>query len=174
MSGVTVRTLHHYDEIGLLVPSERTTAGYRAYSRGDAERLGHVLAYRACGVPLAEIRALLDDEDLDRAEHLRRQLALLRSRAADLDRQLQALTRAWEAATMGINLDPDEILEVFGEHDPTQYAGEAEERWGEHRRLPRVASAHVVVHQGGLAAVSGRVGGDRGRAGRLPPCGGAS
>jgi MerR family transcriptional regulator, thiopeptide resistance regulator len=130
MSGITVRTLHHYDEIGLLVPSARSSAGYRAYSRGDVERLGHVLAYRACGVPLADIRALLDDEDLERAEHLGRQLALLRTRAADLDRQLKALTRAWEAATMGINLDPVEILEVFGENDPTQYAGEAEEKWG--------------------------------------------
>jgi DNA-binding transcriptional MerR regulator len=130
MSGVTVRALHHYDEIGLLVPSDRTAAGYRTYSRADAERLGHVLAYRACGVPLADIRALLDGDGLDRAGHLRRQLDLLQGRAADLDRQLQALRRAWEAATMGINLDPDEILEVFGEHDPTQYAAETEERWG--------------------------------------------
>jgi MerR family transcriptional regulator, thiopeptide resistance regulator len=130
MSGVTVRALHHYDEIGLLVPSDRTAAGYRTYSRGDAERLGHVLAYRACGLPLADIRALLDADDVDRSGHLRRQLDLLRARAAHLDRQLQALTSAWEATTMGINLDPDEILEVFGEHDPTQYAAEAEERWG--------------------------------------------
>jgi DNA-binding transcriptional MerR regulator len=130
LSGVTVRTLHHSDEIGLLVPSERSPAGYRLYTRDDAERLGHVLAYRACGVPLAEIRALLDDDGGDRASHLRRQLDLLDARAAELERQRQSLRRAWEAATMGINLDPEEILEVFGEHDPTAHAAEAEERWG--------------------------------------------
>jgi MerR family transcriptional regulator, thiopeptide resistance regulator len=130
LSGVTVRTLHHYDAIGLLVPSGRSSAGYRVYRRADAERLGHVLAYRACGVPLADIGALIDAPGVDRATHLRRQLDLLDARADDINRQRQALTRAWEAATMGINLDPDEILEVFGENDPTQHAAEAEERWG--------------------------------------------
>lgn len=130
MSGVTVRTLHHYDEIGLLVPSGRTSSGYRVYSAADAERLGHVLAYRQCGLTLAEIEATLAETTGDRSVHLRRQLALLDARAAELDAQRTTLRRAVEAMEMGINLDPEEILEVFGEHDPAQYGEEVRERWG--------------------------------------------
>jgi DNA-binding transcriptional MerR regulator len=129
LSGVTVRTLHHYDAVGLLRPSGRTQSGYRLYSAGDAHRLGRILAYRACGLSLAEIGVVIDDDDP--VEHLRRQLALLDARREILDRQRETLQRALEARLMGINLDPDEILEVFGEHDPTQYAAEVEERWGD-------------------------------------------
>src|SRR3954447_23541414 len=61
LAGVTIRTLHHYDEIGLLQPSARTVAGYRAYSEDDVERLREVLAYRRLGFGLREIADLVDD-----------------------------------------------------------------------------------------------------------------
>jgi MerR family transcriptional regulator, thiopeptide resistance regulator len=131
LGGTTVRTLHHYDEIGLLVPTGRSDAGYRLYSDADLGRLGHVLAYRACGVPLGEIAALLDDPAVDRGSHLMRQIAALDERAADMERRRTALRRALEAWQMGINLDPTELVEVFGEHDPAAYADEAQERWGD-------------------------------------------
>ena len=60
--GLSVRTLHHYDAIGLVVPSGRTDAGYRVYAPADVQRLANVLAYRACGLSLADIARLLDDE----------------------------------------------------------------------------------------------------------------
>lgn len=129
LSGVTVRTLHHYDAIGLLAPSGRTAAGYRLYSTADAHRLGRILAYRACGLALADIASVIDDDEP--IGHLRRQLALLDARQVELDTQRATLRRALEARQMGITLDPDEMLEVFGEHDPTPYAQEAEERWGD-------------------------------------------
>lgn len=129
ISGVTVRTLHHYDAIGLLVPGGRTQAGYRLYSSADATRLGRILAYRACGLALADIATVLDEDDP--IGHLRRQLALLDVRRDELDRQRDTLRRALEARIMGITLDPEEMLEVFGEHDPTEHAQEAEERWGD-------------------------------------------
>ena len=131
MSGVTARTLHHYDSIGLLVPSGRTDAGYRHYSTADADRLGQILAYRACGLGLAEIASILQEDGLGRADHLRRQLELLDDRIARMDTQRATLRRAWEAQQMGINLDPEEILEVFGDTDPAQYAQEVQERWGD-------------------------------------------
>lgn len=131
MSGVTVRTLHHYDAIGLLSPSGRTSSGYREYSRADAQRLAQIVAYRAGGLALGEIRVALDAAGTPLVEHLRRQLALLDDRTAELAVQRAALTRALEASEMGINLEPEEILEVFGESDPRAYAAEAEERWGE-------------------------------------------
>src|SRR4029453_4433546 len=77
LTGVSVRTLHHYDHIGLVVPSVRTPAGYRGYTDADVEGLPLGLVYRAGGLPLAEIRTLLDDQDADVVEHLQRQHALL-------------------------------------------------------------------------------------------------
>ena len=59
IAGVTVRTLHHYDDIGLLVPSERSAAGYRLYAAGDLERLQQILLYRELDLPLEAIRRLL-------------------------------------------------------------------------------------------------------------------
>ena len=70
LAGVTVRTLHHYDRIGLLSPSGRTAAGYRSYAPTDLDRLHQVLLYRELGFPLEEIAILLDDPSADPAAHL--------------------------------------------------------------------------------------------------------
>ena len=85
LAGVTVRTLHHYDEIGLLSPSGRTSAGYRRYDDADLERLQQILFYRELGFPLEEIAVIIDDPGRARREHLRRQHELLTGadRAAD-------------------------------------------------------------------------------------------
>ena len=63
LTGVTVRALHHYDEIGLLKPTARTAAGYRRYSLTDLERLHRILTYRELGFALPEIAVLLDGTD---------------------------------------------------------------------------------------------------------------
>ncbi|MFI6644455.1 MerR family transcriptional regulator [Streptomyces sp. NPDC050504] len=129
-AGITVRTLHHYDEIGLLTPGGRSPAGHRRYSDADLDRLQQVLFYRELGFPLEEVQALLDDPDTDPREHLRRQHALLTGRIETLKKMAEAVETAMEARKMGINLTPEEKFEVFGEHDPEQYAEEVEERWG--------------------------------------------
>ncbi|AEY90792.1 MerR-family transcriptional regulator [Streptomyces hygroscopicus subsp. jinggangensis 5008] len=129
-AGVTVRTLHHYDEIGLLVPSERTYAGHRRYSDTDLDRLQQILFYRELGFPLDEVAALLDDPDADPRTHLRRQHDLLTARIEKLQKMAAAVEHALEARTMGIDLTPEERFEVFGDKDPEQYAEEAERRWG--------------------------------------------
>lgn len=127
---VSVRALHHYDQIGLLEPSARTASGSRSYSAADLERLQRVLCYRELGFSLDEIATIVDDTDVDTLGHLRRQHALLGDRIARLQRIIAAVEKAMEARTMGINLDPHEMVEVFGDHDPTEHAAEAEERWG--------------------------------------------
>jgi DNA-binding transcriptional MerR regulator len=72
-TGLTVRTLHHYDEIGLLTPSERTEAGYRLYGEDDVRRLYEIRALRDLGLPLSEIPAALDGDPRGVLEgHLRR------------------------------------------------------------------------------------------------------
>jgi DNA-binding transcriptional MerR regulator len=130
MSGVTVRTLHHYDEIGLLHPSARSENGYRRYADADLERLQRILFYRELGFGLDDISRVLTDDGSDTIGHLRRQHAMLRDRIGRLERMAAAVEKAMEAHTMGISLTPEERLEVFGDQDPDRYLAEAEERWG--------------------------------------------
>ncbi|MBB6418645.1 MerR family transcriptional regulator [Streptomyces sp. AK010] len=130
-AGVTVRTLHHYDDIGLLVPSERSHAGHRRYSDADLDRLQQILFYRELGFPLEKVAALLDDPDADPRAHLRRQHELLTARIEKLRKMAAAVEHAMEARTMGIDLTPEERFEVFGDNDPEQYAEEVEQRWGD-------------------------------------------
>ncbi len=131
LAGVTVRTLHHYDRIGLLSPSGRTAAGYRQYAPADLDRLHQVLLYRELGFPLEEVATLLDDPSADPEAHLRRQHRLLRDRLERTSEMIAAVEKEMEARNMGISLTPEERFEVFGEHDPAQYEAEVEERWGE-------------------------------------------
>jgi DNA-binding transcriptional MerR regulator len=131
LAGVSVRTLHHYHEIGLLAPSGQTPAGYRKYSADDLERLQRVLFYRELGFALDDIVTILDDPATDAGGHLRRQRDLLTRRIRRLEAMVTAVDRAMEARHMGISLTPEERLEVFGDRDPAQYAEEAERRWGE-------------------------------------------
>jgi MerR family transcriptional regulator, thiopeptide resistance regulator len=131
LTGVTVRTLHHYDRIGLLRPSGRTAAGYRQYAAADLERLHQVLLYRELGFPLEEVAALLDDPAADPAEHLRRQHRLLRERLARTQAMVAAVEKEMEARHMGISLTPEERFELFGDWLPEEYEAEAEERWGD-------------------------------------------
>ncbi|MFH9585577.1 MerR family transcriptional regulator [Streptomyces luteogriseus] len=130
-AGVTVRTLHHYDDINLLVPSERSHAGHRRYSDADLDRLQQILFYRELGFPLEEVAALLDDPDADPRAHLRRQHDLLTARIEKLRKMAAAVEHAMEARAMGLNLTPEEKFEVFGGKDPEQYAEEVKERWGD-------------------------------------------
>jgi DNA-binding transcriptional MerR regulator len=131
LAGVTVRTLHHYDRIGLVSPSRRTTAGYRVYAAADLDRLHQVLVYRELGFPLDEVAALLDDADADPEAHLRRQHGLLRDRLERTRAVLAALEKEMEARSMGISLTPEEKFELFGEGYSEDYESEAEERWGD-------------------------------------------
>jgi DNA-binding transcriptional MerR regulator len=129
-AGVTVRALHHYDDIGLLVPSERNHAGHRRYSDTDLDRLQQVLFYRELGFPLEEVQTLLDDPATDPRAHLRRRHEVLLARIERLQKMAEAVEHAMEAQKMGIQLTPEERFEVFGDKDPEQYAEEAEQRWG--------------------------------------------
>lgn len=132
LARVTVRTLHHYDRIGLVRPGLRTAAGYRCYTDEDAERLAQVLGYRELGFALGEIRTILDEPGTDPLEHLRRQRGLLSERMERLRRIVTSIDTRLEAENMGTTrLTPAEKLEVFGDFDPDENAEEAQQRWGE-------------------------------------------
>ncbi len=129
MAGITVRTLHHYDEIGLLRPSERRDNDYRAYTDADVSRLQQILTYRELDLGLDEIARLLNEtsdpvDALRQARHrIDRQLKKLRRIAARLD-------RAIDAELKGTPMTAYEKLEVFGDFDPNEFVTEAEARWG--------------------------------------------
>ncbi|MGS2616395.1 MerR family transcriptional regulator [Micromonospora sp. LZ34] len=146
LAGVTVRTLHHYDEIGLLSPSGRSSTGYRRYDDADLERLQLIRYYRELGFPLEEIAAILDDPASDPAAHLRRQHELLTVRIKRLQEMVTAIEFAMEASKLNIQLTPQERFEVFGDFDPDAHAEEAEQRWGgseAYRESNRRVSRHT-------------------------------
>jgi DNA-binding transcriptional MerR regulator len=127
LAGVTVRTLHHYDELGLLSPSGRSEAGYRLYSYDDLARLREILIWRTLGFPLTEIGSLLDDPGHDRLAALERQRELIEH---EIDR-LGALATAVDAAIAAhVNGDRQEETTMFEGFDPSEYEQEARERWG--------------------------------------------
>ena len=130
LAGVTIRTLHHYGQIGLLEPADRSPTGYRRYNDADLQRLQHILFYRELGFPLDEIAVILDDPGADSRAHLSRQHALLRNRIGRLEAMIAAVEKELEAHTMGIALTPEEKFEIFGENYSEDYETEAEQRWG--------------------------------------------
>ncbi|MBY6367012.1 MerR family transcriptional regulator [Rhodococcus corynebacterioides] len=132
LADVSVRTLHHYDAVGLVVPSGRTGAGYRTYSDDDVERLFAVLAYRELGFPLDEIRTLLDDPAADALTHLRRQRDALADRIDHLQAMATAVDTLIEERTMGQQPTPEQLREIWGDDwTGEKYEDEARERWGE-------------------------------------------
>ncbi len=131
LAGVTVRTLHHYDEIGLLTPDERTDAGYRRYGEPELDRLQRILFYRELGFGLDQIKDALAEGGGTSLGHLRRQHGLLQERIGRLERMVAAVEKEMEAHKMGIPLSPQERFEVFGDFNPDDHAAEVKERWGD-------------------------------------------
>jgi DNA-binding transcriptional MerR regulator len=93
-AGVTVRALHHYDRLGLLKPSGRTEAGYRLYSERDFARLQQIVTLKFIGLSLGEIKALLDERELDLAQTLRLQRRLLEEKRRQVTTAIHAIEEA--------------------------------------------------------------------------------
>src|SRR5699024_711508 len=121
--GVTVRTLRHWETIGLLAPEWRTAGGHRLYVEEDLERAQRILVYREVGLPLAEIRALVDG-DADARTHLARQRRLLVERASHLRRMIGAVDDMMEAIDMDRKMSAREAAEKFGGGWNEEYAEE--------------------------------------------------
>ena len=131
LANVSVRTLHHYDEIGLLVPSSRTDAGYRLYSDDDLRRLQEILLFRELEIPLEDIAALLTGGAFDRRAALELQHEMLLQKAARTAALITSVDRAINAARTGVRMTKEEMFEVFGDFDPTEHEDEVQERWGQ-------------------------------------------
>lgn len=126
-TGISIRTLHHYDEIGLVKPSSRSEAGYRLYAQKDVERLQQVLFYRALGLPLEEIARLLSDPDADRRAVLLSQRELLLQRADQARALVTLIDRTIAALDRGESMSQEDLFDGF---QPSEYEEEARQRWG--------------------------------------------
>jgi len=127
LAGVTVRTLHHYDEIGLLKPAEVTGAGYRIYSDEDLERLQQILFFRELGFSLHEIKEIMDSPGFDRRQALLDHRKLLEERQERLGRLIQSVDRTLDSMERGIEMDKKDMFDGF---DQSKYEEEARRRWG--------------------------------------------
>ena len=132
LAGVSVRTLHHYDEIGLLEPSERSASGYRLYSAADLRRLQRILFYRELDFDLALIADVLDDPA---AAHLADQRRLLVERIDRYQAMVEVIDKELVARELGLTITPEERLEVFGSTRLEDNARRVVERWGGNDRF---------------------------------------
>lgn len=124
-TGVSVRTLHHYDAIGLLRPTQTTASGYRLYDEAALERLQSILLFRELEFPLKEIAAILDSPSFDRRRALRQQIELLRLKREHIERLIRL---ACEIETEGMStLD----FSAFDTSKLDEYAAQAKASWGE-------------------------------------------
>ncbi|KIU17301.1 MerR family transcriptional regulator [Mycolicibacterium llatzerense] len=126
--GITVRTLHHYDDIGLLTPSRRAASGYRVYTSADLTRLSQIIVYRRLEFPLDEIASLLDEGN--EVSHLIRQRERVMSQLDELKALVEAIDQALEKAMTNTPMTDDDMRELFGEGFD-DYQAEAEQKWGD-------------------------------------------
>ncbi|WP_211226867.1 MerR family transcriptional regulator [Amycolatopsis benzoatilytica] len=129
--GVSVKTLHHWDAVGLVRPSGRTSSGYRVYSDEDVARIHRVLVYRELGFSLADIGPLIDDPSVDSHAHLTRQRRELRERVARLRDMETAVERMMAATRGGMQLTAQEQVSIFGSEWNPDWVDQAAARWGD-------------------------------------------
>ena len=124
ISGVSVRTLHHYDAIGLLKPAQITEAGYRLYDEDALGRLQTILMLKTLEFPLKEIKAILDAPNFDAVAAMEQQIKLLELRRAHLDGLIAHARKIKETGVISMNFKPFDTKKL------DTYAAEAKEKWG--------------------------------------------
>jgi DNA-binding transcriptional MerR regulator len=140
-AGVTVRTLHHYDRLGLLAPSGRTEAGYRLYGDRDLVRLEQILALKFIGFPLREIRRLLKRDAKDLPGALRRQRTMILEKRRLLDLAAEAIQRAETAPDWAAI---QKIIEVIHMQDNMEWAKKYYSEQARASLADRQVSAEVI------------------------------
>ena len=124
LTGISVRTLHHYDDIGLLKPTTVTEAGYRLYDDTALERLQHILLFKELQFPLKDIKEILESPDFDRKKALEQQIELLTMKKEHLE---NLILFAREIKLLGVkNMD----FSAFDTKKLDDYAAEAKKTWG--------------------------------------------
>jgi DNA-binding transcriptional MerR regulator len=148
MAGVSVRTLHHYDQIGLLKPPARTAAGYRLYGEADLLRLQQILFFKELDLPLREIGRILDDPGFDQVQALKDHRRLLHGQMERLACLLQTIDKTIQRLTEDdMALTDEELYEGFTKEQIERYKREAREMYDpalveeSERRVGRMSKA---------------------------------
>ncbi|MCQ6561993.1 MerR family transcriptional regulator [Paenibacillus mendelii] len=135
LAGVSVRTLHHYDEIGLVVPESVTTGGHRLYSAHSLERLQQVLFFKEIGFSLEEIKAVLDSPGFDRKHALTAHKELLEQKKRRLEEIIETVSQTIQSLDGGKAMSRDDMFNGFDmkaiEEHKTKYAAEARQKYGD-------------------------------------------
>ena len=158
LTGVSVRTLHHYDAIGLLKPTKVSEAGYRLYDDAAVSRLQTILLFRELQFPLKEIKNILAQPDFDAQRALDDQIALLTLQKERLERLIE-LARERKK---GVNMD----FSAFDRSKLDAYAAEAKEKWGDtaaYREFEKKGKSAVENNAAGeaLMRIVADIGADR-------------
>ena len=124
LTGVSVRTLHHYDNIGLLKPTKVTEAGYRLYDEAALQKLQTILFFRELEFPLKQIKSFLDDPGFDSRKALDDQIRLLEMRAEQLEKLISHARQIQKTGVITMDFS------VFDKSKQEAYAAEAKKRWG--------------------------------------------
>ena len=126
IAGVSVRTLHHYDQIGLLKPATHSASGYRLYGEKELERLQQILFFRELGFDLKEIKKILGDRNFDRKRALLEHRKLLIQRQDRLRQLIGSVDRTLKSMQKGTPMN----AQMFEGFDASKYEEEARQRWG--------------------------------------------
>jgi len=132
VAGISIRTLHHYDDIGLLRPKVRNRAGYRLYGKDELLRLQQILIRRELGLSLEHIRLSLDDAHFDHRKALQDLKDRLHARARQTNAMLRAIDGAVRILENGTNGGSSSIMAgIFEGIDSASYDDEVKSRWGD-------------------------------------------
>lgn len=130
LASVSVRTLHHYDEIGLLKPTNTSPSGYRLYSDTDLERLQQILFFKELGFKLQEIKKILDSPEYDRKQALLSHKQLLIQKKKRLEEIIKSVDKTLDTIKGGITMNKKEMFEGFDESKIEEYKKEVREKYG--------------------------------------------
>lgn len=144
ISGVSVRTLHHYDEIGLLSP-KKNEKGYRYYSEDDMSFLQMILFYKYLGFPLKQIKELLKQEDPEILYHLKKQLVLMQKEKQKLLTLIDTLEKTIESRERKITMSTKEKFKGFTYQDNEKYKQKAIDLYGKEVIEEAVKNADLML-----------------------------
>lgn len=142
LTGVSVRTLHHYDAIGLLKPTKVTEAGYRMYDDTALSRLQNILLFRELQFPLKEIKAILDSPDFNPSEAIAQQIGLLELQYKHIG---ELITFAREIQNKGVIIMN---FDIFDKKEIEKYKAEAKEKWGNTKAYREYEQKGIARNEG--------------------------
>lgn len=128
--GISVRTLHHYDEINLLNPSKISEADYRLYSEANLDRLQQILFFKELDFPLKKIKQILDDPSFNKQEALQLHKKMLMDKKNRIDQMIQTINQTTKHLKGEINMTNEEKFIGF-DFNKNEYEQEAREKWGD-------------------------------------------